>query len=1472
MHEREILLAALEKPRPEEREAYLAQACGTDAALRRRVESLLRASEEQDSFLEFLERPAVELLNPETDSLSPKCMGHDELSLDFLQPTDDPQALGRLGYYEILEVLGRGGFGVVLKARDTKLDRIVAVKTLAQSLVSSATARKRFVREAKAAAAVKHENVVGIYHVADDGPVPYLVMECVSGVSLEAKLQQAGTLDLPAILRIGMQIASGLAAAHKQGLVHRDVKPGNILLENGVERVKITDFGLARAADDVAITRTGEVAGTPQYMSPEQAQGLSLDARSDLFSLGSVLYAMGTGRSPFRADSTVAVLRRVCDDTPRPIREINNDIPDWLADIIDQLLAKQPSERFQTATEVADLLGLHLAAVQQSVIVPGPKPAIVSKRRPTAIGSRWWSVAVIALVAVACAIGLTEASGVTKVVPTVIRIVRGEGTLVIEVDDPTVQVSLDGEALSIRGAGLQELRLLPGKYRLHATKDGEPVKDEVVTISRDGRKVVTVTRETGSPVALPGTTSAPLATTTTADWVQLFNGKDLTGWKVPPTQPGNWRVENGLLIGSGPGPFSHLYTEQGDFADFHLRVEAKINQLGNSGVYFRASPQSITKFPREGYEAQICIEREAGSSRQEWQKTGSLFGLVRFEQVPQDAGPDEWFTMEVIARGPRITIKVNGVTTVNDYEDRRFRFHKGHLMLQQGSAETIVCFRKIEIKALSLASKGADIDLGGPGSRSVAPALEQPVGDLTLLAKLEGHSDLVRAVEFLPDGRRMVSVGRDKIVRIWDFKTRSIVSTLPVEGYLRDADVSADGRFIALAVSSTGKGGMIQVWDLQKGQRICELIQAEHRIDCIRLSPDGKYVVTGGFPSGGILWDLAIKEEVQCFQVDDPSPTLSAEFSSDGRILAIGAVGRVRLFDVETRSVLGDIQLPSIRMVLAMAFSSDRKLLACGQMGGHVWLVDVERRQLTTSLPNPNQDAHVHCLQFLDKNRCLLSTRGDAKGDATVEVWDVGRAKLVAKVVTEHGSNKRLGVSPDGRYAVTGSGEIRDPKTKALMSNGDCALRLWQLPESVWPKASRPTSPPADTKNQTPKAGAGAFAVLGGNGGAERNFETLAEAVQAATSGDTIEIRGNGPFVSRPVKITGTPLTIRAGQGFRPVIRLDLKEAQAGDALLETRGTLCVEGVELQAIGSPSQDVKPYWSVLLHALGADARLFVTNCRFVPNHVGSMPIRAAQVALLDVRNSQFVSQSCLAYSPARDSRISLHHNLIAADPFALSFPVFVPDAGKVAVNLQRNTLIAPNAVQLNLDFMPEAVEEPEREEIKAIRIQASGNLFQGAASVLRFEQSSWFQEKHQALSGAEMETMLRDMVDWRGERNGFPSNTHLIELAALGKALPSAQPTDSVAHWNAFWRIADTQCLQGPIRFVGGDLLEKSRTTPELLTPEDHRLHVDGAGYQAGKDGQDLGADVDRVGPGPAYELWKTNPEYEEWLKGLGQVK
>ena len=315
--------------------------------------------------------------------------------LSFLEPSDKPGHLGRLGRYEILQVIGKGGFGVVLKGFDERLHRVVAIKVLSPAYAANGSARKRFIREAQTAAAVKNEHVVGIYDVEKDAQPPYLAMEMIDGISLQDKLDKHGPLSVKEILRIGLQAAEGLAAAHKQGLVHRDIKPANILLENGVERVKITDFGLARAVDDASVTQSGTVAGTPMYMSPEQAEGLQVDHRSDLFSLGTVLYAMCTGHPPFRASGTHAVLKRVIDASPRPIREINNEIPDWLEAISAKLHAKKPEDRFQTAKEVAELLGQRSSDVQagQAPTVNGPK-AVLS---PEPIGRRRQWIKALAL-------------------------------------------------------------------------------------------------------------------------------------------------------------------------------------------------------------------------------------------------------------------------------------------------------------------------------------------------------------------------------------------------------------------------------------------------------------------------------------------------------------------------------------------------------------------------------------------------------------------------------------------------------------------------------------------------------------------------------------------------------------------------------------------------------------------------------------------------------------------------------------------------------------------------------------------------------------------------------------------------------------------------------------------------------------------------------------------------------------------
>ena len=288
-----------------------------------------------------------------------------EQTLDFLKPSDEPGRIGKLGEFEIVREVGRGGMGVVLHAYDPCLERDVAIKVIDPQLANNEVARQRFCREARAAAAVTHDNLVAVHQVDEDedSGLPYLVMQLVLGESLEQRLKRVGKLSVNDVARIGMQAAAGLAAAHAGGLIHRDIKPGNILLEAPADRVKLTDFGLARAAEDVKLTRTGFVAGSPLYMAPEQARGEEVDSRADLFSLGSVLYEAITGKPPFEGKTPLVVLRRVADETPLSLSAVDAEVPHWLSDIVDKLLSKTPSDRYQTASEVAEVFAEELARI-----------------------------------------------------------------------------------------------------------------------------------------------------------------------------------------------------------------------------------------------------------------------------------------------------------------------------------------------------------------------------------------------------------------------------------------------------------------------------------------------------------------------------------------------------------------------------------------------------------------------------------------------------------------------------------------------------------------------------------------------------------------------------------------------------------------------------------------------------------------------------------------------------------------------------------------------------------------------------------------------------------------------------------------------------------------------------------------------------------------------------------------------------
>jgi hypothetical protein len=324
---------------------------------------------------------------------------------DFLAPPEQPDELGRLGTYRMLRVLGAGGMGVVYEADEPALERRVAVKVLLPSLAASASARQRFLREARSAAKVEHERIVPIFRVGEDRGIPYLAMPLLKGESLERRIHREGRLPAGEVLRIGREVAEALAAAHECGLIHRDIKPGNIWLETrgqgtGVggqqertansalapdpcpltpARVKLLDFGLARSLekDNSPLTQQGSLVGTPAFMAPEQAAGEAIDPRCDLFSLGCVLYHISTGTLPFQGANAFTTLMAVMHRQPLTPVEVCPDVPAGLSTLVMQLLAKQPGERPASAQMVIaaiDALGPLEASPSGGLAAGGARP------------------------------------------------------------------------------------------------------------------------------------------------------------------------------------------------------------------------------------------------------------------------------------------------------------------------------------------------------------------------------------------------------------------------------------------------------------------------------------------------------------------------------------------------------------------------------------------------------------------------------------------------------------------------------------------------------------------------------------------------------------------------------------------------------------------------------------------------------------------------------------------------------------------------------------------------------------------------------------------------------------------------------------------------------------------------------------------------------------------------------------------
>jgi serine/threonine protein kinase len=715
-----------------------------------------------------------------------------------------PPELASNPQYEIVRELGRGGMGVVYLAKNKLMDRFEVLKVVNKTLLDQPGAVERFLREIRSAAKLNHANVVAAYSAVQQGDLLAFAMEYVEGQDLSSLVKTQGPLPVPHACLYVQQAALGLQHAFEKGMVHRDIKPQNLILAREGKRhiVKVLDFGLAKATrekkEDTGLTGEGQMLGTPDYVAPEQTlDAAKADIRADIYSLGCTLYYLLSGHAPFRGASLGAILLAHQMQEAKPLNLVRPEVPEELSAVVSRMMAKSPAQRFQTPGEVVKVLapfGKLVAPPKSSPEVSagatGVNPAIQETRidRPPASAAEttkmqtkpedlWATVTAGGTGSVATkknevvpesspsgarpaakrkwildagiGVGVLLLAVLGMFAGGVFKVKTKNGTIVLLNLPAEAEVTVDGEQLNLDlGDGKPvEIRVAAQKkHLLQVKKDGFKVFGQEVEMQDGDSKAIRVTleRETAAiepppekpvevdkppepksevhsgaaskmvaslspgpktannppPVSMgkaPRENSPPAAAKAAGTpqpaanrppkesvFVPLFNGKDLTGWKTHPKQPGNWKVVNGILVGSGP--MSHLYSERSDYENFHFRAEAMISDGGNSGMYFRA--QFGLGLAR-GYEAQI------DSTGRDSNKTGSLYGIVNVaEQLHK---PDEWFTQEVITRGDHIVIKVNDKKVVDTHDSH---YKRGHFALQQHDSLSVVKFRKVEVKEL----------------------------------------------------------------------------------------------------------------------------------------------------------------------------------------------------------------------------------------------------------------------------------------------------------------------------------------------------------------------------------------------------------------------------------------------------------------------------------------------------------------------------------------------------------------------------------------------------------------------------------------------------------------------------------------------------------------------------------------------------------------------------------------------------